>query len=429
MSKNIWIINHYANAMYQNEGGRHYWFAEELIKRGYKVSIICSNQFHAKNKTIETKGNLYKKVIKKDISFYFVKTVSSQGNGAKRVLNMLMFFRNLMKSYKDITERGNNAPDIIIGSSVHPLSMVAGVKIGKKLKVPAISEVRDLWPEAIFAFNKAKENGLLGKVLINGEKWIYNKSDAIIFTKEGDVDYIKERNWDSKQGGPINLEKCFYINNGVNNNGFQQSIINNQYNDQDLENPNTFKVVYAGALRPVNDVNKLVEAARILKEHNEIQFLIYGQGIEEERLKQKIAEYGLNNIKLKGFINKNQIPYTLSNSDLNILNYSQSRYNWSRGNSSNKLFEYMASGKPIISNVKMGYCILSKYHCGVVTEDNSPEALAKSILSIFNLNKDDYKVLCNNSILAAYDFDYEKLTSKLESVINFVLENRKDKLL
>ncbi|MDO7204761.1 hypothetical protein Q5M85_12030 [Paraclostridium bifermentans] len=47
--------------------------------------------------------------------------------------------------------------------------MLAGIQVAKKLKVPCICEIRDLWPEAIFAFNKSKENSILGKALIAGE--------------------------------------------------------------------------------------------------------------------------------------------------------------------------------------------------------------------------------------------------------------------
>ncbi len=77
--------------------------------------------------------------------------------------------------------------------------MVAGIQIARKFKVPCVCEVRDLWPEAIFAFDKAKERSLLGRVLTRGEHWIYRNADAIVFTKEGDVDYIKEKKWDLNQ--------------------------------------------------------------------------------------------------------------------------------------------------------------------------------------------------------------------------------------
>lgn len=417
--KNVWLINHYANITFENEGGRHYWFAEELVKRGYNVTVICSNELHERDHTIDVGQQLYKEVVKKGIRFIFIKTVKSRGNGIKRVLNMTSFYFNLMKVYKKLYTN-KTKPNYVIGSSVHPLAMVAGIKISKKLGIPSISEIRDLWPEAIFAFNKSKENSMLGKALIKGEKWIYENSNALIFTKEGDKDYIIERQWDKSHGGTIDLNKCFYINNGINLERFNQSINEYQLDDLELKEERVFKVVYAGALRPVNNVSALVEAAELLKKYENIKIYIYGQGIEEDKLKSLIESKALTNVKLKGFINKKYIPYILSKSSVNILNYSQSEYNWARGNSSNKLFEYMASGKPIISNVKMGYCLLEKYNCGLVTSNNSASALANQILKVYELSNNDYQQLCENAANGAKDFDFCKLTDKLEDVFLYV---------
>lgn len=409
--------------MYENEGGRHYWFAKELKNRGYNVTIIAANQFHEKEDSIDTENKLFKEEMKEGIRFFFIKTVSSKGNGVKRVLNMLLFYRNLMKSYKAWLKNGLPKPDYIIGSSVHPLSMVAGIKISKRLGIPPISEVRDLWPEAIFSFNKAKESSIMGKLLVKGEKWIYENSNAIIFTKEGDSDYIKEQKWDIASGGTINLNKCFYINNGVDLAFFDSEVANNHLADKDLLD-DSFKVIYAGALRPVNNVGTIVDAASYLKDYPQIKLLIYGQGIEQDMLQKMIDEGKLTNVKLKGFVNKRNIPFILNRSSVNILNYSQSQYNWSRGNSSNKLFEYMASSKPIISNVKMGYCLLSKYSCGLITEDNSGKTLATEILKIYNLNSEKYMDLCHKSRQAAEDFDFKVLTNKLEDVFSYVSRNK-----
>ena len=94
----------------------------------------------------------------------------------------------------------------------------------KKLKIPCICEVRDLWPEAIFAVGKAKESSLLGKLLVAGEHWIYKKADALVFLKEGDTNYLKERKWTQEQGGDIDFKKCYYINNGVDIEVFNKEI-------------------------------------------------------------------------------------------------------------------------------------------------------------------------------------------------------------
>ena len=83
-----------------------------------------------------------------------------------------------------------------------------------------------------------------------------------------------------------------------------------------------------------------------------MRFLIFGDGAELPKLRERVKREHIDNVKLKGFVDRRYIPFILGRSSVNILNYSQSQYNWSRGNSSNKLFEYMASGKPVISTVR-----------------------------------------------------------------------------
>lgn len=413
MKNNIWIFNHYATDMYKNRGGRHYFFAKYLLKKGYNVKIFCANTYHNKKNYIEIEKGFYKEDICDNIPFVFVKTISSTGNGLKRILNMALFYFNIFKATKTILK--NEKPDIIIASSVHPLTMVAGIKIAKKIKVPCICEIRDLWPEAIFSFGKLKENSILGKILIRGEHWIYKNADALIFTKPGDTDYLKEKKWTTELGGDIDLNKCYYINNGVDITVYNE-LIKNKIEDEDLNN-NKFNVVYTGTIRPVNNIGNLLDTAKLLEKNNDIQFLIYGEGNQLEELKQRVDNEKIDNVKLKGYIDKQKIPYILSRSSANILNYSQKLYNWKRGNSSNKLFEYMAAGKPIISTVKMGYDFIEKYNCGISLEENTPQELAKQILNIKNLSPEEYQKYSNNAINGAKDFDFNILTEKLIKVI------------
>ena len=406
--------------MFKNKGGRHYCFGKYLLKKGYKVKIFCANTYHNRKEYINIEKNTYKEEICDNIPFVFVKTIQSTGNGLKRILNMMLFYINIQKvaNKLKIKER----PDIIIASSVHPLTMVAGIKIAKKIGVPCICEVRDLWPEAIFSFKKLKENSIIGKLLIGGEHWIYKNADAIIFTKPGDIDYLKEKKWLNTFGGDIDQEKCFYINNGVDIKAFNNAIEKNKINDNDL-NSEMFNIVYTGAIRPVNNVGMLLDTAKLLKNEKNIQFLIYGDGNQLPQLEKRIKDEDIKNVKLKGYINKQYIPFVLSRASVNILNYSQTLYNWKRGNSSNKLFEYMASGKPIISTVKMGYDIIEKYNCGISLDKNLPEELSKKILYIKLMDKEKYNQYCTNAKKGALEFDFERLTNKLINIIEGIKQN------
>ena len=46
MKRNVWIINHHANDMYFDKGGRHYSIAKYLKLQGYDPIIFCSNAKH-----------------------------------------------------------------------------------------------------------------------------------------------------------------------------------------------------------------------------------------------------------------------------------------------------------------------------------------------------------------------------------------------
>ena len=416
--KNIWFFHHYAVLPSMSGQIRPFNFGTLLKKYGYEVTVFAASYLHhAEINLIEDKRKFLKSS-EIDVPFVFINTPSSAKGLLARIMNMLAYFFGVMTVSDQIAGKYGK-PDVIIASSPHPLAMIAGIRVAKHYNIPCICEIRDLWPEAIFTFGKLKKTSLIGKLLVIGEHWIYRKADALIFTKEGDTDYLLEREWTKEQGGDIDLAKCHYINNGVNLYAFLRAIDEHPLNDPDLL-ADKFNVVYVGSIRPVNDLEKLIDAACLLKDRADIQFLVYGDGNRKDMLQRRIVEEGLSHVKMKGHVDRKFIPHILSKSSVNILNYSDSKYNWTRGNSSNKLFEYMASGKPIISNVKMGYCLLEKYQCGISLETSSAVAFAEAILKVRNLSQEQYSIMGQNARAGAADFDYEELTKKLVRVIESV---------
>ncbi|MGE4585227.1 MAG: glycosyltransferase family 4 protein [Sphaerochaeta sp.] len=413
--KNLWIFHHYATLPSLNGHIRPYNFARHLADTGISTTIFAASYQHFSDINIIQDDSKYLVNNEFDTPFVFVKTPSSKSGGVSRVKNMLAFYRNLFSVSKQYAKE-HGKPDVILSSSPQPLAMIAGIKIAKHYRVPCICEVRDLWPEAIFLATRIQGNSLIGKFLTAGEHWIYRHGDALIFTKEGDTDYLKEHKWTTDQGGDIDLNKCYYINNGVELSSYYEQIKTCKLDDADLNN-NKFRVVYTGAIRKINNVGNIIDTAYILRSNPDIEFLIYGDGNEAESLRRRIVDEKLMNVKMKGFIEKKYIPFILSRSSVNLLNYSQTEYNWTRGNSSNKLFEYMASGRPVISTVKMGYSIIDKYNCGIELDEHTPEALADAILQIKEMPPAQYERLCENTKDGAKDFDYKELSKKLLSVI------------
>lgn len=140
----IWLCNHYATNTFFDRGGRHYCFAKYLKRAGYDVRIFCASTVHNTKTDLISDGRLYREDTCDGIPYVFIKCRSYEGNGAKRVLNMLDYYFGVLRAAKHF-ER----PDVIIGSSVHPLACLAAIKLSKRYKCGNIVEIRDLWPESI----------------------------------------------------------------------------------------------------------------------------------------------------------------------------------------------------------------------------------------------------------------------------------------
>lgn len=417
MKKNIWILNHYAGSMYWAKGGRHYYLAKYLIQNGYKPIIFASNIKHGTGERyFEYKGLFH---IEKDkesgITFVFVKSCSYKDNGNKRILNMIDFYRNIKRTSNAIIPTLRN-PDIIYASSVHPLTLVAGIQIAKKNHIKCISEVRDLWPESIVVYSKKfRPKGFIIKGLYYGEKWIYKKSDALIYTMAGGRQYIINKGWDTEQGGPVKLEKVYHINNGVDLEKFDKNIKDYFYEDPELDDRGIIKIVYTGSIRRVNNLGIILNAAKSFL-HKNVRFLIWGTGDELERLKERVIEEGITCVKFKGVVEKKYIPSILSRADINLVHWETSSI-LKYGVSYNKLFEYLAAGKPIFSTVAPGYSLIKKYKCGIEAKNDSEKEITRSLNHLIDLDQDKKIELGKNARRASEDFDFKALTKSLINII------------
>lgn len=327
---------------------------------------------------------------------------------------MISFYKNLFPTAKEYANKYGK-PDVILASSVHPLTLLAGIKIGKKFGIPCICEVRDLWPESIVAYGNLKKNSPLAKVLYSGEKWIYKKADKLVFTMAGGKDYIIEQQWDKSNGGPIDIGKVYSLNNGIDLNAFNYNKENYKFDDEDLDNPEIFKIVYAGSIRHVNKVEALVDVAKKLSD-KKIKILIWGSGDQVKTIQKRISEEQLTNIILKGKVSKKYIPSILSKSNLNII-LGDSNEIFRFGLSPNKLFEYFAAGKPILQTFNANHSLVKKYKAGIELADNNPKAISDSIEYFLKLPQEEYTKYCENALSTSIEYSCEKLTNKLVKII------------
>ena len=418
MKKKVWILNHYAGNMFFDKGGRHYNFAKYLKQFGYDPVIFSANSKHGvKDKWFETDALWHEHLAEEiGVPFVYVHARTYVGNGKQRIFNMMDFYRNVKKTAKEYAKQ-HGKPDIIYASSVHPLTLVAGLQLAKHFGVKCICEVRDLWPESLVAYGIASPNNPAVIALRCLEKWIYKKADHVIMTWPGGYDYIREQEWDRE----IPESKVTHIGNGVDLSVFLDNIRQFHIEDLDLQRRDIKKIIYAGSIRKVNNLQILVDAAEILQRRNvkNIRFLIWGDGDERANLEQQVAEKKLDLICFKGQVAKKYVPSLLAQGDISVLHNSSTSLD-RFGQSQNKFFEYLAAGRPVFMTYSVGHSICKEKNCGIELDVQSPEAIADAIEQFAGLSEAQCNEYANCASTAVKDYDFVYLTQKLIYVIEEV---------
>lgn len=405
----IWIINHYAIPPSMGGLVRHYYFSKYLQKKGHKVQIFTSSKIHNTDVNMVEGKELYKKQKVDGITYTFVKTSDYKGNGIKRIINMLEFPIRMWR-----VQRYFEKPDVIYTSSPDLFTALSAILLAKFLKLPCVVEVRDLWPESIVEYNGMSRKNLLIQILYQLEKWIYIHADQLIFTMSGVEEYLKEKGWLCK----IEKNKIHYINNGIDLEEFDYNREHYKLEDIDLDNDETFKVLFMGSVRKVYHLDFLVDVAKELKRRglDKIKILIYGDGTEREQLVARCKRENIDTIIFKGRIEKKYVASVLDRGDLNLIHLQKSSI-LKYGCSWNKLFEYMASGKPILSTVNINNSKDLKKGITKIVSNVSVDKVCDAIVEIWNLSEEEKRKAGSIARFISKEYSYAQLTKELIKVI------------
>jgi hypothetical protein len=415
--KKIWLINQYAMPPQYESRIQTLKRAQYLKEFGYDVTIISGSYLHNTDINLINDNRNYTNVDYDGIKFIHIKTCNYRGNGLKRIFNNLEFPIRLFHTAKYFDK-----PDIIVHTATVPFGNLL-YYLAKKIRAKYVVEVLDLWPESFVAFGVISKNNPALIFAYWAERWLYKKADSLVFSVEGGKEYIRDKKWDTDSGGVVELNKVHYINNGVDLYDFEKNKYLYKINDIDLENENIFKVTYLGSIRLANDLKQLIDAAELLVNYKNIQFLIYGDGDDRSFLEDYCKSNNIVNVKFKQkWIDPKYVPYVLSKSSLNILNYKKNTLT-KYGGSQSKSFQYMASGKPICANIKRNYCPITKYNIGIAKDYENADEYANAILLFACLPLGEYAELCKNARNAAEEYDYKKLTSDFEIILKKILKN------
>ncbi len=370
-ARSVWIVNHYAVTSDLPGGTRHVDLGRELAKRGWQVTLFASSFQHYDHREAKLAPGETWKLEKVDgVTMVWIRTTPYAGNDARRVRNMVSFMlrawwvgRRLPRAAREI-----QAPDVVIGSSVHPLAVVAAWRLARRYRARFVMEVRDLWPETLIDMGELRERSLAARGLHALVDFLYHRADRIITLLPRAGEAIAARG--------VPAERIAWIPNGVNVDRFDPR--------PRTRNPgDPFTVMYLGAHGRANALDALLEAAKLVQAEAgaAVRFVLIGDGPEKSHLREEAKRLGLENVEFRPPVPKEAVPRALEGADAAVavlLDLPLYRY----GISLNKLYDYLAAGRPMILAGNPVNSPVAEAQCGLSVPPGDPRALAEAVLEL-----------------------------------------------
>lgn len=415
---NIWIFNHYAVTPEYSGGTRHYELGKQLVLYGHQVTVFSSSFIHMSFTSVEIpEGKEYRVDEDGGLRFIWVRLGGYRGNNLKRLLQMMHYNPVVRRVIRRLEAQGVlERPDVIIGSVVHPFAPLLASSLAKKYGIPYIFEIRDLWPQSFIDLGIWKAKSLRARFFKAIEKKSVEKAKKIIVLSPLTRDYlVREYGY--------NAEDIYYIPNGAHVDppepGMNKRDVGGSEDRMErLKAEKNFIALFSGSLIASNRLDTIVDAAEKLREEKGIKIVMLGRGQEEAKYRQMIQAKKLDNLLILAPVRKEWVPYMLRLADILILN--QGVVLWG---SMNKLYEYMASGRPIISSIHAKHnSIVGEVGGGIIITPNDGRELAEAIMRFHQIPVQEREVMGQrNREYIRENHDWKVLGRKIVNVIEDIV--------
>jgi glycosyltransferase involved in cell wall biosynthesis len=407
--KSVWFFNHYASAPDQAGGSRHYAVSRVLASKGYKVTIFASGFSHHRHKDLKCgKHERFKIEMIDGVRFVWIRTFPYRKNNWKRVINMLSYSWRCLRVYKKLLKENLvEKPGTTVGSAVHLFAVWTAYRVAGKLKVNFVMEVRDLWPMTLVEFRKWLKYHPI--VIFFGflDRFLAKRALKVVSVLPGAYDYYKRYG--------IAKENVVWIPNGVDTGLYKQKSTPGLPAGEER-----FKVIYTGTFGLEANLGTLLLAAKSVRENQlPVFFEIIGSGEKKKELVQLKDQLGLTNVVFREPVNKEEIPSVLAAADALWIGTRNVKDLYKYGFSFNKLFEYLASGKPVLFSIDAAYNPVKEAGAGFTVPPADPRALARAIIKLYHMPVKERVKMGEKGTAYAKEFhDMEKLADQFDRLLS-----------
>ncbi len=410
-SMKILYISQYFPPEMGAPSARVFELSRRWVQQGHSVTVLTGFPHHPTGKIPpQYRQHIFKREDNSGIRIVRTYVYPTANRGFfKRILSYLSF----MFSAILIGTWTTGKPDVVVATSPQFFVAIAGYVVSRLKRRPFVFEVRDLWPESIVQLGQLKNRWLIG-LLEKIEVFLYHRAARIVVVAEASVPILIEKG--------IPREKIAIIKNGVD-----LTLFNPEKHQPDL--PATlglegkFVVSYIGTMGLSHALDKVLETARILQEHQDIHFLLIGEGAEKPNLLRQKKELGLRNVTFLDQIDKERLPYYYRMSDVVLVTL--------RGLPlfrcviPSKIFEIMAMARPILISVdgEARQLVVDQAGAGLFVPPENPEEMARAILRLRSDEPLRQSLARNGRQFVERYFDRDKLADEYLTI----LQNVRDK--
>lgn len=370
----VWIVNQYALPRGATGITRHGDLASVLRRHGHDVTVIASGFDN-----FTRGGKAGSGVTDHDgVRFVWLETTAYRKNDARRVLNMVEFYaRAVTARLGGLATR----PDVVIGSSPHLLSGLAGLTLARRHRARFVLELRDVWPDDLVAMGALREGSALHAGLLRLARHLEARADRIVTVPPKLAAHL--------EGRGVPPGKLVYLPNGVfldGDPGAEDDALLPETLRSELDAcAGAFVVMYMGAHGQANGLHNVLDTAKLLAaEHPDVPaaFVLIGAGQQKAELQERAAREGLVNVRFHDPIPKRAVPVAARRADALMVHLAPVTTFDAYGRSPNKLYDYLAAGRPVLYSTTDPTTLVDTACAGLTFAPGDPRALAEAVLRL-----------------------------------------------
>lgn len=306
--------------------------------------------------------------------------------GKNPVLRAMRYsFNWIIQLWYGLTEKN---VDCVYLESTPPIQGLLGSLLKIFRNIPFVYCLQDIFPDSLAGTSLAKRGGLLWKIGRVIEDFTYKHADKIIVISE---DFKKNI---MAKGVPE--EKIEVVYNWVDENAVVPvAKEDNPLFDEFGISRDKFHVVYAGNLGNAQNIDVIIDAANVLKEENDVEFVIFGTGGLKDQFVAKVNDLKLDNVKFFPLQPMERVSQVYGLGDVCVVSC---KPGLGGAAMPSKMLSIMSAGRAVVASFDKGELtyILENHKCGMYAPAGDADAFAEMIKHL-SQNRDECKAMGDNA--------------------------------